>query len=134
MIKIGIWGLDHYNAVKKEKILTERRHTFTIVQDAYNKGELKESLLMIDGMGMFFESEMDISEYKDMLFSTIIMRADKSLEEKRYARAIALYNILSDFPIGNSLNTLLKKAEANKQLKNLPTALHDRIQNHFVLH
>jgi len=123
LIKIGIWGMDYYKAVEKEKLLTERRQTFTYIQDAYNKGELKESLLMLDGMGMFFESEMDISEYKDMLFSNIIMRADKSMEEKRFARAIALYNILSDYPAGNTLNILLNKAEANKQLKNYEQAI-----------
>ncbi|MEQ6118975.1 DnaJ domain-containing protein [Reichenbachiella sp. MALMAid0571] len=123
LIKIGIWATEYYKAVEKEKMLTERRYTFANAQNAYKNGELKESLLMIDGMGMFFESERDMSEYKDMLLSNILIRANKCMEEKRYSRAIALYNILNDFPIGNTLNIMLNKAEANKQLQNYQQAI-----------
>ncbi|MEQ9287372.1 MAG: DnaJ domain-containing protein [Cyclobacteriaceae bacterium] len=122
-IKIGIWATDYYKAIEREKLLTERREVFGMAQSAFKKGELRESLLIIDEMGMFFESEMDMREYKDMLLGNILIRADQCMEDKLYKKALSLYSILDNFPNGNSLNILLNKAEANKQLGNFQRAI-----------
>ncbi len=123
LIKGGMWVHDYYKAAEREKLLSERREVFGEVQQAYNQGQWGQSLTMLDEMGMFFESEKDMSEYKDMLLTNILLRAEQSMEEKRYQHALNYYHMLDNFPNGNSLTTLLNKAEAYKQLEQYQNAI-----------
>ncbi|MDP4679373.1 MAG: DnaJ domain-containing protein [Cyclobacteriaceae bacterium] len=124
IIQIGIWVVEYNRSVERERLLSERREFFGEALSAYDNGEIKESLLIIDDMGMFFESESDMREYKDMLLNNILTRAEESMKSKRYKTALNFYSILEKFPSGTSLNISLNKAEAHKQIGNYDQAIH----------
>ncbi|MFT7033973.1 MAG: curved DNA-binding protein CbpA [Cyclobacteriaceae bacterium] len=123
ILQIGIWVVEHNRAVAREQFLSVRRALFGEARTAFDQDELKESLLIIDGMGMFFESETDMRTYKDMLLNNILTRADASMKQKRYQDALNFYSILDNFPVGSSLSISLNKAEANKQVGNYSEAI-----------
>lgn len=123
VIQAGIWVVEHNRAIEREKLLSQRRALFGNARAAFDHDELKESLLIIDDMGMFSESEADMQAYKDMLLKNILTRADESMKQKRYHAALNFYSILDNFPVGSSLNISLNKAEANKQIGNYPEAI-----------
>jgi curved DNA-binding protein CbpA len=123
IFQVGIWVVEHNRAVERAQLLSERRALFGEARMAFDQNELKESLLIIDDMGMFFESETDMRAYKDMLLNNILTRAAESMKQKRYQAALNLYSILDNFPVGSSLNISLNKAEANKQIGNYPEAI-----------
>ncbi|MFY0652340.1 MAG: DnaJ domain-containing protein [Cyclobacteriaceae bacterium] len=130
-IKIGGWTMDYYENEEKKKVLSERREVFSEVQSAFSRGELEESLQKIDGLGMFFHSEIDMSEYKEMIVADILEKADRSIRTHEYRLALDYYAILKDFPEGNSLNIQLNKAEAYKQLNRPEDAIRIYQQLYF---
>ena len=123
-VKAGIWASDRYKAMEREKLLTERREVFGKAQQAFETDNLKECFTLMSGMGMFFETERDMREYKDMLLNNILTRAATNINNGHFQRGLALYSILENFPIGNSLQILLNKATAHKGLGNHERAIY----------
>lgn len=123
IIKGGIWTHDYLEAQEFARVMAERREIFDEAQKKYKEGRMVESLEILDQMGGFLRSELDIRDYKDLVLQQMLKEANKYYEQKQYGKALENFELLKKYPIGGSLNIMIKKAEAYKQVGNFAPAI-----------
>lgn len=114
IVKSGMWTLEYVRAEEKAELLAERRAVFDSARHAYDTGNIRASLDILDSFKSFDRSEKDIRDFKDNIIISIMTNASNHLQKQNYQRAIEMFDILESFPISSSLNFKLKKAEAYK--------------------
>ena len=114
VVKIGMWTLDYVRAEEKAEILEARRVVFDRAQEVYKLGDISSSLGLLDSLGYFYPTELDIQAYKDDILLTTITRANRHMKNKDYLQALEMFDILESFSIGRSLDFKLKRAKAYK--------------------
>ena len=121
-VKTGIWVNDYVKELELKKVLAERRETFNTAKDEYRQGRLAQSLRIMDDMGRFMRSEIDMRDYKDQLIQRIYSNANIYFEQKNYTRALKSYRTLSGHPISSTIQFKLNRADCHKALGQIKQA------------
>ncbi len=89
IIVMSIFGIkSYYDAIKKEELLAERRSIFENSQQLYAVGNIDQALDLLNSLGVFFEAEQDMEEYKDNLFDTLLSNGFTSYQSHDFSNAI----------------------------------------------
>lgn len=98
IIVMGIFGIkNYYDAVKKEELLAERRSIFENSQQLYATGDVDQALNLLNSLGVFFEAEQDMVEYKDNLFDTLLTNGFSSYQSHDFRNAIFYMELIEKY-------------------------------------
>lgn len=112
IIVMGIFGIkNYYDAVKKEQLLAERRSIFDNSRQLYAGGDIDQSLSLLNSLGVFFEAEQDMVEYKDNLFDTLLSNGFSSYQSHDFGNAIFYMELIEKY--AHSPPIVLKQQLAN---------------------
>ncbi|MFY0625085.1 MAG: DnaJ domain-containing protein [Reichenbachiella sp.] len=112
IVKTSLYFVEKHRKEELALILKERRDVFKRVKEKKESGELVQSLAMIEEMGRFYTEEYYMRDYRDGLIYDIRDEADLKLENGEFDKALAYYEVLSDYAISSNYNYMLKMAKA----------------------
>ena len=133
LVMSGVWAKKSYDNHQKEARFAERRATFEIAKDQFDRGEYKEAFEIMSSMKYFdIREEKDMREFKETMVDEIINIGDAAFQRAEFLDAIAHYEMAIEFQPKRSFNDQKKKlAEAYRQIGDTEKAM--EILNTFLV-
>ena len=95
---MAVFGVkNYYDEVKKEELLAERRSVFENSQQLYAAGSIDQALNLLNSLGIFYEAEKDMADYKENLFDSIFTNGYASYQSNDYQDAIFYMELIEKY-------------------------------------
>lgn len=116
LVMTGVWVKQSYDDKKLEKLLAERRTTYTEARKSFNSGDYEKAFELMTSLSFFRTEERDMKIFKNSMLDKIIERGDKHFKKGEYKKAIGLYEMVQEFAPNLPFYELRQKlAEAYKK-------------------
>ena len=116
IVIMGIVGIkNHFDEIKKEELLAQRRLEFEDVKKLYASGQIRQSLELINGLGTFFEPEKDMAIYKDKLYDSLLLNGETSYMDQDFSNAIFYFELIEAYAPSKPIQIKSQLATAYKE-------------------
>ena len=132
VVMTGVWIKQSYDDHQLEKLLAERRSTYSEARQFFEAGDYKTAFELMTSLSFFRTEERDMKQFKSSMLDKIIEKGDTQFSLGNYDGAIALYELVQEFAPDLPFYELRQKlAEAYKET-NQPEKAIEILKNFLV--
>ncbi len=97
LVMTGVWVKQSYDDKKLEKMLADRRSTYTEAKEHFNSGDYQKAFELMTSLRFFRTEERDMKVFKNSMLDEIIKKGDIHFKSGEFNKAINLYEMVQEF-------------------------------------
>ena len=94
IVMTGIWINNYVEDQRLQELLNARREQYKQAKVLYSSGDLDRTFIILNDLGGFHSTELDMKEFKSELIEEIIFKGQAAFNRKKYDEAIQFFEVL----------------------------------------